>query len=328
MESYTDDSNIETVDMSDICKKTRKIDISLFSKLSDEYEVISKIYKITEQNLTKAVNQMTETIGLGNVDFKLGSSPKLENLLMCSRGGIPPLPISGSDGDYSYTIIAKVNNNGPMPEISATIYRMTNSGPMNGFWVFDFKLMDWSMVSYANHLGYTKKQFDIIQDKPDSNEALLLKVSSTGKKIMPDFAFEKLCEKNEEILNLYRKTDLFMSLNFNQEDKEAFLAPLKSDAVDGLSVTFHNGFYELNAVAHEQVIETILRTESEDEIYSILTDMLDRKFYPDSAAIVPLSASSLIDVRENGSYEYIGDKTTMPAEEERLFQKYLSYYEK
>ena len=59
-----------------------------------------------------------------------------------------------------------------------------------------------------------------------------------------------------------------------------------------------------------------------------MTDMLDRKFYPDSAAIVPLSANSLIDVRENGSYEYIGDKTTIPAEEERLFQKYLSYYEK
>ena len=31
MESYTtDDSNIETVDMSAVCKKTRKIDISLF----------------------------------------------------------------------------------------------------------------------------------------------------------------------------------------------------------------------------------------------------------------------------------------------------------
>lgn len=145
---------------------------------------------------------------------------------------------------------------------------------------------------------------------------------------MPDFAFEELCEKNEEILNLYKKTDLFVSLNFDQEGQEAFLAPLKSDAADGLSVTFHNGFYELNAVAHEQVIETILRTESEDEICSILTDMLDRKFYPDSAAIVPLSANSLIDVRENGSYEYIGDKATMPAEEEQFFQKYLTYYKK
>lgn len=80
-------------------------------------------------------------------------------------------------------------------------------------------------------------------------------MSSTGKKIMPDFAFEELCEKNEEILNLYKKTDLFVSLNFDQEGQEAFLAPLKSDAADGLSVTFHNGFYELNAVAHEQVIE-------------------------------------------------------------------------
>ena len=153
-------------------------------------------------------------------------------------------------------------------------------------------------------------------------------MSSTGKKIMPNFAFEELCEKNEEILNLYKKTDLFVSLNFDQEGQEAFLAPLKSDAADGLSVTFHNGFYELNAVAHEQVIETILRTESEDEICSILTDMLDRKFYPDSAAIVPLSANSLIDVRENGSYEYIGDKATMPAEEEQFFQKYLTYYKK
>lgn len=329
MENYTtDDSNIETIDISAVHKKARKIDMSLFLKLSDECEIISKIYKITEQTLTRAIDQMTETIGLGSVDFKLGSSPKLVNLLMCSRGNIPPLPITGSDGDYSYTIIAKVSNNGPMPEISAAIYRTASSGPMNGFWVFDFKLMDWSIVNYANHLGYTQKQFDIIQNKPNSNEALLLKVSSTGKKIMPDFAFEELCEKNEEILNLYKKTDLFVSLNFDQEGQEAFLAPLKSDAADGLSVTFHNGFYELNAVAHEQVIETILRTESEDEICSILTDMLDRKFYPDSASIVPLSANSLIDVRENGSYEYIGDKATMPAEEEQFFQKYLTYYKK
>ena len=262
MENYTtDDSNIETIDISAVHKKARKIDMSLFLKLSDECEIISKIYKITEQTLTRAIDQMTETIGLGSVDFKLGSSPKLVNLLMCSRGNIPPLPITGSDGDYSYTIIAKVSNNGPMPEISAAIYRTASSGPMNGFWVFDFKLMDWSIVNYANHLGYTQKQFDIIQNKPNSNEALLLKVSSTGKKIMPDFAFEELCEKNEEILNLYKKTDLFVSLNFDQEGQEAFLAPLKSDAADGLSVTFHNGFYELNAVAHEQVIETILRTE-------------------------------------------------------------------
>ena len=56
--------------------------------------------------------------------------------------------------------------------------------------------------------------------------------------------------------------------------------------------------------------------------------MLDRKFYPDSAAIVPLSANSLIDVRENGSYEYIGDKAAMPVEEEQFFQKYLTYYKK
>ena len=154
--------------------------MSLFLKLSDECEIISKIYKITEQTLTRAIDQMTETIGLGSVDFKLGSSPKLVNLLMCSRGNIPPLPITGSDGDYSYTIIAKVSNNGPMPEISAAIYRTASSGPMNGFWVFDFKLMDWSIVNYANHLGYTQKQFDIIQNKPNSNEALLLKVSSTG----------------------------------------------------------------------------------------------------------------------------------------------------
>ena len=110
MENYTtDDSNIETIDISAVHKKARKIDMSLFLKLSDECEIISKIYKITEQTLTRAIDQMTETIGLGSVDFKLGSSPKLVNLLMCSRGNIPPLPITGSDGDYSYTIIAKVS---------------------------------------------------------------------------------------------------------------------------------------------------------------------------------------------------------------------------
>ena len=117
-----------------------------------------------------------------------------------------------------------------------------------------------------------------------------------------------------------------MSLDFDQEAQETFLAPLKSDAVDGLSVTFHNGTYELNAVAHEQIIETILKTESEKEIQSVLTNMLDRKFYPDSVAIVPLSSNSLIDVRRNGNYEYLSNNTSIPAEEERIFQKYLCCY--
>ena len=102
MENYTtDESNIETIDISAVHKKERRIDMGLFSKLSDECEIISKIYKITEQSLTSAIDQMTETIGLGSVDFKLGSNPKLENLLMCSRGKIQPLQITGTDGDYS-----------------------------------------------------------------------------------------------------------------------------------------------------------------------------------------------------------------------------------
>lgn len=46
MENYTtDDSNIETIDISAVHKKARKIDMSLFLKLSDECEIISKIYK-------------------------------------------------------------------------------------------------------------------------------------------------------------------------------------------------------------------------------------------------------------------------------------------
>lgn len=305
MENYTtDDSNIETIDISAVHKKARKIDMSLFLKLSDECEIISKIYKITEQTLTRAIDQMTETIGLGSVDFKLGSSPKLVNLLMCSRGNIPPLPITGSDGDYSYTIIAKVNNNGPMPEVSAAIYRTASSGPMNGFWVFDFKLMDWSIVNYANHLGYTQKQFDIIQNKPNSNEALLLKVSSTGKKIMPDFAFEELCEKNEEILNLYKKTDLFVSLNFDQEGQEAFLAPLKSDAADGLSVTFHNGFYELNAVAHTSSNNPIQADEMDGSFENgTLTCAIENNDKPFILDMVSLNDKTVICTLRTDDYE-------------------------
>lgn len=330
MESYTtDDSNIETVDMSAVCKKTRKIDISLFLKLSDEYEMISNIYKVTGQALSGAIDQMTKAIGLDTINFKLASSQKLENLLMCSHGSLPPLPITGSDDEYSYTIIANVHSNdshGNSPEISATIYRMVNNNPMDGFWVYDFRLMDWMIISYANHLGYTQKQFDILQNKSDSDAAILLRVIKTNKKILPDSAFEELYKKNKKILDLYRKTDLFMSLDFDQEAQETFLAPLKSDAVDGLSVTFHNGTYELNAVAHEQIIETILKTESEKEIQSVLTNMLDRKFYPDSVAIVPLSSNSLIDVRRNGNYEYLSNNTSIPAEEERIFQKYLCCY--
>ena len=112
MESYTtDDSNIETVDMSAVCKKTRKIDISLFLKLSDEYEMISNIYKVTGQALSGAIDQMTKAIGLDTINFKLTSSQKLENLLMCSHGSLPPLPITGSDDEYSYTIIANVHSN-------------------------------------------------------------------------------------------------------------------------------------------------------------------------------------------------------------------------
>lgn len=95
---------------------------------------------------------------------------------------------------------------------------------------------------------------DEVEESPES-ELLMLYRDAFGD--VSDEEFDKIVNLNKEMLALYEKVFNLANIDI-LEDKTICLFPY--DNIDGTSIIFENGKYELNAVLNEDIIATSFAT--------------------------------------------------------------------
>lgn len=359
----TNNDNIEVIDVdTNINADTRKkgfIDLRFFDKLSKDLTHSAEICTETCEIVREAVYDAVEKAHLNGIDFSLCDMSHFTEGLLQNDNRIRGILMEGEDDKYIYMLVINTDyddedddlwlndmydndedddsdvvliddEDEELPPIEmppatfANAFRVSKSDLTNCN-LFNFDKDEWEDFNYNEFLGMTDHQInmfldDEVEESPES-ELLMLYRDAFGD--VSDEEFDKIVNLNKEMLALYEKVFNLADIDI-LEDKTICLFPY--DNIDGTSIIFDNGKYELNAVLNEDIIATSFATPNIDKIQEAFLGIAEKKPFKDTVLIFPLSATAFVFVGKNGTADCFFTKDRTPLERTKKENKILRKY--
>lgn len=313
---------------------------TLLKSLASILVTQAEVCNLSRQVIESLLPEMMEKAKLSHIEFTLlnREGNYLFDRITKSGNHVPSLTMTGEDDTYTYFICinpdysgAPPNNMEPavMPKgASASLIRILKDGDMRKSWQYDFSMEKWNERTCMESIGLTERQFEMLHSCKHfySPYALLVIMAKERFGRLSDEAMDLLFKKNERILTLAKKTQIFTSLSWLPGPKnEIFIRPLSSDAKNGLAVVYQNEKFGLYTSAKTELFDCAYETESMDEMEKILKDMLNQKFESGTMAIVPLSKESMMVMDKHGDCSFLCQEPAreISQEENEIFNHYL-----
>lgn len=324
--SNNSDNDIETVDV----KKDGLLSLQPLADIIRDLTRASDTCKVVLEGTKSIAISIINSVGLDYIDFRLVNAEKLKNALLNNDPHIPPIILIGHHTDehgsleFAIEIKFKSIKNGLPEEAFVTLCKSDGHSE----WRYDFSDKSWRELTCFEMTGYTQHQINILKNYSDSPNAVLLRHLGPGNAELTDEKLQQLYLKNKEILELHSEVSMCTKIHRNilRERGIVILVPEDIESCDGLSVSFDDGEFRLNAFACSTAVETVYKTPDLADMASVLENMLNRKFRPNLASIVPVSDSTAVVVYKNGECEYMypcdAEQCSISKAELKIFEKY------
>ena len=140
-----------------------------------------------------------------------------------------------------------------------------------------------------------------------------------------DKDFNKFCDDNKAIIELFRRADRFTYLIVFDKHK---LVLLPNSNYDGGMVTYEDGFYCLCSSFLCEPLKKVYKTKNIDDILITMANIFDKCFYEDTIAVVPLSDLAFAVFRGSGNIEIFfqntgKERSEMTAQEQAVVEEYI-----
>lgn len=320
-----EENNIETIEV----KKDGVLSLQPLVDITQECMRASKICEVMMEATKEISISIINSVGLNGIDFKMLGTEELKTALFRNAKTFPPIILTGLYNAERYVLRIMFNPIEQTKETSlpegafVTLCRFSNESE----WKYDFMKKSWEELSYFEQNGYTKNQMDLLQHHKDDPRTLLLRHFGPGNEDLTDDELQQVYLMNKEILNLYKRTQLFTTINKLMlfEYGKVILTPLETDAKNGFAVTYENNEFCLNTYTYRTILKTVYKTPDMYEMESILVNMLDRKFRQDLLSFVPVSSNTAVLIYKTGECEYMcpySDKHSISDKEKEIFEDY------
>ena len=190
---------------------------------------------------------------------------------------------------------------------------------------FDFEKEEWVHLDYEDFTGLTSDQVSILSagDDPVKSNILMMYRNEYGN--IDDKDFNKFCDDNKAIIELFRRADRFTYLTVFDKHK---LVLLPNSNYDGGMVTYEDGFYCLCSSFLCEPLKKVYKTKNIDDILLTMANIFDKCFYEDTIAVVPLSDLAFAVFRGSGNIEIFfqntgKERSEMTAQEQAVVEEYI-----
>lgn len=356
-----DNDNIEVIDIdTNVNADARKgfIDLRFFDKLSKDLTRSAEICTETCDIVKEAVYDAVEKAHLENIDFSLCDMSHFTEGLLQNDNRIRGILMEGEDDNYIYMLVINTDygdeeddlwlndiydddeeesdvvliddEDEELPPIEmppatfANAFRVSKADLTNCN-LFNYDKDEWEDFNYNDFLGMTDHQINMFldDDVAESPESELLMLYRDAFGDVSDEEFDKIIDLNREMLALYEKVFHLADIDI-LEDKTICLFPY--DNIDGTSIIFKNGKYELNAVLNDDIIETSFTTTNMNKMAEAFLGIAEKKPFKDTVLIFPLSATAFIFVGKDGTADCFFTKDRTPLERTKKENKILRKY--
>ena len=140
-----------------------------------------------------------------------------------------------------------------------------------------------------------------------------------------DKDFNKFCDDNKAIIELFKRADRFTYLTVFDKHK---LVLLPNSNYDGGMVIYEDSFYCLCSSFLCEPLKRVYKTKNIDDILLTMANIFDKCFYEDTIAVVPLSDLAFAVFRGSGNIEIFfqntgKERSEMTAQEQAVVEEYI-----
>lgn len=353
MSKKNDNDNIETINLT---PRKGVIDLSFFDDLTDQLKFKTEICETTRDFVKDALEDAVSRSDIGHVDLSMQDASEFEDGLESDDNRLNGVVYSGEDDKYTYFVSVMMGYDDEMGEDEEEDYSdfeamLDDDYDDEGYdedvvdapdstcvclirsekenktvcQQFDFEKEEWVHLDYEDFTGLTSDQVSILSagDDPVKSNILMMYRNEYGN--IDDKDFNKFCDDNKAIIELFRRADRFTYLTVFDKHK---LVLLPNSNYDGGMVTYEDGFYCLCSSFLCEPLKKVYKTKNIDDILLTMANIFDKCFYEDTIAVVPLSDLAFAVFRGSGNIEIFfqntgKERSEMTAQEQAVVEEYI-----
>ena len=355
MSKKNDNDNIETINLT---PRKGVIDLSFFDDLTDQLKFKTEICETTRDFVKDALEDAVSRSDIGHVDLSMQDASEFEDGLESDDNRLNGVVYSGEDDKYTYFVSVMMGYDDEMGEDEEEDYSdfeamLDDDYDDEGYdedvvdapdstcvclirsekenktvcQQFDFEKEEWVHLDYEDFTGLTSDQVSILSagDDPVKSNILMMYRNEYGN--IDDKDFNKFCDDNKAIIELFRRADRFTYLTVFDKHK---LVLLPNSNYDGGMVTYEDGFYCLCSSFLCEPLKKVYKTKNIDDILLTMANIFDKCFYEDTIAVVPLSDLAFAVFRGSGNIEIFfqntgKERSEMTAQEQADFEGMMEH---
>lgn len=353
MSKKNNNDNIETINLA---PRKGVVDLSFFDDLTDQLKFKTEICETTRDFVKDALEDAVSRSDIGHVDLSMQDASEFEDGLESDDNRLNGVVYSGEDDKYTYFVSVMMGYDDEMgedeeedysdleamldddyddedydedvvdvPDSTCVCLIRSEKENKTVCQQFDFEKEEWVHLDYEDFTGLTSNQVSILSagDDPVKSNILMMYRNEYGN--IDDKDFNKFCDDNKAIIELFRRADRFTYLTVFDKHK---LVLLPNSNYDGGMVIYEDGFYCLCSSFLCEPLKRVYKTKNIDDILLTMANIFDKCFYEDTIAVVPLSDLAFAVFRRSGNIEIFfqntgKERSEMTAQEQAVVEEYI-----